>query len=120
MNRHGYSRPAPDTLLPPPPWANNAACREADPDLFFPEGTTSEAWAMEAKSWCARCLVIEDCLEDALSRREAHGVWGGTDVQERRVILRRRRERERAAHQDPGREEGADAFGGPEPPVSTP
>ncbi len=42
-----------------------------------------------AKALCAVCPVQIDCLEWALRHREEHGVWGGTDEDERRALRRR-------------------------------
>lgn len=41
-----------------------AACRDEDPDLFFPIGTTGPALRQTevAKQICHRCLVTESCL----------------------------------------------------------
>lgn len=69
-------------------WRLFAACRSADPDLFFPVSSSgrSMAQAEQAKTVCARCPVQRECLEFALRTRQAHGVWGGTTEQERQVI----------------------------------
>jgi WhiB family redox-sensing transcriptional regulator len=99
MGRHGRSRYAPDTLLRPAHWTEGAACLDAHPDLFHPEGDAATVLAdtAEAKRYCARCEVQERCLTDSLARAEPFGVWGGMDEKERRTLLRRRRERDRAA-----------------------
>ncbi|WP_162237328.1 WhiB family transcriptional regulator, partial [Aeromicrobium sp. Leaf272] len=39
---------------------------------------------------CARCPVIEQCREHALTVQEPYGVWGGLSEAERREILERR------------------------------
>ena len=74
-------------------WKLAGACRMADTEMFFP---TSDADAGPAKAVCESCRVQGPCLEYALRVREPEGVWGGTTFVERRSILRRRRERERA------------------------
>ena len=68
------------------PWVSYAACRDSDPDLFFPgpDGDTSKAIRI-----CNSCAVREQCLDYALTVRERYGVWGGTTERERRRILRR-------------------------------
>lgn len=79
-------------------WRARAACRDADPDLFFPAGTTGPAagQAAEAKRVCAGCPVRRACLDWAMTHHEKDGVWGGLDEAERhrarRLRLRRRRE----------------------------
>jgi WhiB family redox-sensing transcriptional regulator len=68
-----------------PAWAEDAACRGVDPDLFFPErGGAVDA----ALSTCAGCPVRAECLADALLRGERHGIWGGTSERTRRVLRR--------------------------------
>ncbi|HEX4903874.1 MAG TPA: WhiB family transcriptional regulator [Acidimicrobiales bacterium] len=74
-------------------WKLAGACRFADTEMFFP---TSDADAGPAKAVCESCQVQGQCLEYALTVREPEGVWGGATFVERRSILRRRRERERA------------------------
>ena len=74
-------------------WKVAGACRFASTDMFFP---TSDADAGPAKAVCETCHVQGSCLEYALSTREPEGIWGGQTFVERRSILRRRRERERA------------------------
>ena len=68
------------------PWAAYAACRGADPDLFFPgEGEDAEA----AVRICGGCPVRAECLEWALETRVRYGVWGGTTERDRRRLVRR-------------------------------
>lgn len=71
-------------------WRRNAACRDADPALFFPVGSTGPAVAQigEAKAVCARCEAQAACLEFALATNQESGVWGGTAEDERRVLRR--------------------------------
>ena len=65
----------------------------AKQDMFYP---ASDADSGPAKAVCESCAVQVPCLEYALARREPEGIWGGTTFVERRSLLRRRRERERA------------------------
>lgn len=69
------------------PWVAFAACRGAEPDLFFGDGN-GEATAI-ARRICAGCPVREECLDWALEARASFGVWGGTTEQERRRLARR-------------------------------
>ena len=68
-------------------WWESAACRTADPDLFFPVSTVGAGRdeVARAKAVCASCGVRRQCLQFALATRQAHGVWGGTTEEERRV-----------------------------------
>jgi WhiB family redox-sensing transcriptional regulator len=70
-----------------------AACQTADPELFFPVAGAGAALAeiARAKAVCGRCPVREQCLDYAIESGQAHGVWGGTTVDERRAIAARRR-----------------------------
>ena len=69
-------------------WREHAACRDSDPDLFFPIGTTGQALDQidAAKGVCDRCPVAVDCLEFALVTNQEAGVWGGTSEDERRRL----------------------------------
>jgi len=73
-------------------WRLQASCRDSDPDLYFPIGTTGPAIEQiaNAKSICRQCEVQGSCLDFALSTNQDHGIWGGTTEQERRQIRRRR------------------------------
>ncbi|WP_236706559.1 WhiB family transcriptional regulator, partial [Frankia sp. ACN1ag] len=65
-------------------------CRDEDPELFFPIGTTgpAERQVEEAKAVCARCAVTADCLAWALDTGQDSGVWGGLSEDERRALRR--------------------------------
>jgi WhiB family redox-sensing transcriptional regulator len=81
------------TTAPRPPaapaiaWLVRAACRGEDPELFFPISAKGPGHAQHerAKSICRRCPVRTPCLDYAMRRREEHGIWGGTDPEERRT-----------------------------------
>ena len=75
--------------LIPAPWTIDAACADADPDLFFVDVGES---ADEAKAICSRCPVQTDCLDFALASHERFGIWGGMSSRQRRVEARRRKE----------------------------
>lgn len=73
-------------------WQDDAACRGPHVDVFFPPPRNErreERFAREqrAKAICVQCAVTEECLNHALTARENHGVWGGTNEIERRQIL---------------------------------
>ena len=63
-------------------WREQAACRDAELDVFFPERGES---AGPARQVCARCPVRQPCLDYAISNRIAYGIWGGLTGRERRA-----------------------------------
>ena len=71
-------------------WRRDAICRDTDPDLFFPVGTTGNALVQidRAKEVCDQCPVKVDCLDYALETNQDSGIWGGTSEEERRVLRR--------------------------------
>lgn len=73
-------------------WRHRAACRDEDPELFFPVGNSGPALLQiaEAKAVCRRCPVNVECLEWALASGEDAGVWGGMSEDERRALKRQR------------------------------
>ena len=75
-------------------WRDDAACRGADIDLFFP---VSEDDAGPAKEICATCPVREACLEWAMATHQEDGIFGGMTATERRRLRRRRRSAARIA-----------------------
>jgi len=79
-------------------WRKDAACRDTDPDLFFPVGTTGPAIEQieSAKAVCRTCDAQVACLEFALSTNQDSGVWGGTSEEERRKLRRQWMARRRA------------------------
>jgi WhiB family transcriptional regulator, redox-sensing transcriptional regulator len=83
-------------------WQWLAACRGADTGLFFAPNELEDRGAKkvreaQAKAICAGCSVRSDCLEYAIRIREQHGVWGGLNELERRLLIRER-ERTRDIH----------------------
>jgi WhiB family redox-sensing transcriptional regulator len=72
-------------------WRHRAACRDEDPELFFPIGNTGPALLQieDAKAVCRRCDVIDQCLQWALESGQDAGVWGGMSEDERRALKRR-------------------------------
>jgi len=58
-------------------------CGRYDPELWFAEKPELLA---RAQAICAGCPARASCLDDALSRREPWGVWGGEIVLRGRVI----------------------------------
>lgn len=72
-------------------WRDRAACRNSDPDLFFPVGSTGPALEeiRAAKALCARCPVQDRCLAFALETNQDAGIWGGATEEERRELRRK-------------------------------
>jgi WhiB family redox-sensing transcriptional regulator len=69
-------------------WQDQARCKNADPDLFYPdppEATGKAAAAAyrarveTATTYCEFCPVKAECLTDAKDRGEQNGIWGGQD-----------------------------------------
>ena len=80
-------------------WRDNAACRDTDPDLFFPIGTTGPAVDQidSAKAVCDNCDAQPACLEFALATNQESGIWGGTSEDERRRLRKSWLARQRQA-----------------------
>jgi WhiB family redox-sensing transcriptional regulator len=74
-----------------PDWRDYAACRDADPELFFPEGNirSARAQVVMAKLFCRGCPVRTTCLRWALASGQEAGIWGGLTEDERRRLGRR-------------------------------
>ena len=81
--------PVPAALAPPidseRPWVVFSACRDADPEVFFP---VSREETDAALAICATCTVQAECLDYALEARERYGIWGGKTEKQRRRLLR--------------------------------
>jgi WhiB family transcriptional regulator, redox-sensing transcriptional regulator len=72
-------------------WKVNAACADTTVSLFFARtsGLIREEvdnLIARAKQICAHCPVTHECLDFALDRDIAEGVWGGLDEKERKRI----------------------------------
>ena len=78
------------TAVVPDPagWQADAACRDADAEVFF---SLDEQRQQEALALCADCPVRRECLEHALANGEQYGIWGGLREGERRRLMRDRR-----------------------------
>ncbi|MFM8267274.1 MAG: WhiB family transcriptional regulator [Ilumatobacteraceae bacterium] len=71
-------------------WRRQAICRDTDPELFFPVGTTGAALVQidRAKQVCGECPVQADCLQYAIDTNQDAGIWGGLSEEERRATRR--------------------------------
>jgi WhiB family redox-sensing transcriptional regulator len=58
-------------------WREDAACRNAAPELFFQISTARAALLQigQSKRICQTCPVQTQCLAWALRHQVAHGVW---------------------------------------------
>ena len=59
---------------------SRAACRQADPELFFPIAAVTGPVARQveaAKAVCGLCAIRADCLSYSLEAMP-EGIWGGT------------------------------------------
>ena len=84
---------------------SRAACKGADPDLFFTpdhyeQPAVRRRRERQAKAICAGCPVTAPCLEFGMTTR--FGTWGGLTEDDRRLLKRRlqihrRKQREEAA-----------------------
>lgn len=72
-------------------WQEVSACRDTDPEMFFPVGTTGTAanQIQRALAICSVCEVQEPCLQFALETNQEFGVWGGYPEDDRRRLRKR-------------------------------
>ena len=73
---------------PTPLWHQDAKCKGLT-ELFYIEdaGRPSRKRLAKPLAVCAACPVTDQCLQDALDRREPFGIWGGTTPAERAAML---------------------------------
>lgn len=82
---------APDFLLRPPPWSEQALCLDTDPDLFYGDADHREPTGFDralAITICEHCAVRRECLVSAILQKQHYGIWGGTDVETRARLIR--------------------------------
>jgi len=72
-------------------WRHRAICRDEDPELFFPIGTSGPALLQveQAKAVCRRCSVTDQCLSWALETGQDRRRLGRMSEEERRAVKRR-------------------------------
>jgi len=76
-------------------WQLDAACRGPQSSVFFPPSHAERkeekiSREIRAKAICDQCHVRADCLDYAIRIREPHGIWGGLNEVERKILLDRR------------------------------
>lgn len=76
-------------------WMEEAACKGADTQIFFPSKGQK---ATEAQRYCRSCLVRAECLDYAFSNESAggyhhYGIYGGLGPAERKrlTVLRKKK-----------------------------
>jgi WhiB family redox-sensing transcriptional regulator len=71
-------------------WRDRAACRDENPELFFPVSDVGPGarQVAQAKAVCGSCPVRSECLSYALDNGLDHGIFGGTAERERRRLSR--------------------------------
>jgi WhiB family redox-sensing transcriptional regulator len=75
-------------------WQRKAACRGPESVLFFPPTLPEsrgerDAREARAKQICDTCEVRPECLDYSLRISDPHGIWGGLNESERRLVLER-------------------------------
>jgi hypothetical protein len=82
MDRYGY----------PASWKRQAACL-SDPGAHWDGDLLPSMWDL-----CSGCPVIRECLAEGMTHdyRDDVGVWGGTTVEQRNRMRRKRLTPERA------------------------
>ncbi len=85
-------------------WNAQALCSTGNGDLVGVFFSDDLADISAAKSLCAQCPVMLECLEGALARREPAGVWGGQLFSGGRIVARKRRPGRPSAVPRPGDE----------------
>lgn len=75
----------------PESWQHRAACRGPQAAVFFPPPHFERKRdrlerERRAKAICATCPVMAECLDYALTIKEPHGIWGGLNEAERKLL----------------------------------
>jgi Transcription factor WhiB len=62
-------------------------CAQTDPELFFPEKSTSSRIEINAaRKLCSVCPFNSPCLEYAIKHSELVGIWAGTTQRQRQQL----------------------------------
>jgi WhiB family transcriptional regulator, redox-sensing transcriptional regulator len=74
-------------------WRLEALCRGLAPEHWFPAGEEGNKVTKrdydQARLICDRCPVEKACLDEAISREDLFGMWGGKTPRERAAMMRR-------------------------------
>lgn len=84
------------TCPPPRDWVEQASCRTADPEAWFPQPTNNvlPQESVRAVHICRSCPVRPYCLESGWD--DPWGIWGGYLAAQREDLRKRHREANRA------------------------
>ena len=83
-----------------PAWAEHAQCATYNRELFFSHKHKDITHAMRI---CAQCPALKPCLEQAITNREQHGVWGGQLFHKGKILTSKPDRGRPAQQQQPGR-----------------
>lgn len=72
-----------------PDWMDQARCRGADPELFYPSRGAADSQYRLARVMCAECPVSRECLEYGMN--EGYGIWGGLSRNQRHQLAAARK-----------------------------
>lgn len=71
-------------------WMDDAACKNTDPNDWFPEEYSLAHDNKMTRICIEQCPVQEQCLNYAIEHREKLGIWGGFTQQELKGIRTKR------------------------------
>ncbi len=84
--------PRPDAMTAPDlRWQRDAACVDAEPELFYADQSTDPSTVSAARRICRGCSVRRACVDYAIENNEQSGMWGGLTANERRSVASRGR-----------------------------
>lgn len=69
-------------------WMDAAACRDGDPDMWFP-APSDEIATEAARAVCRACPVVTTCRDYAIPQPGLEGIWGGLTPDQRQQIRTR-------------------------------
>jgi hypothetical protein len=80
-----------EMILERPYWQNRAACKGVPHEIFFPDNPGGqESVYVQARNFCNKCEVSQQCLEFALEfeqgKRDRFGMFGGLSPRQRVVL----------------------------------
>lgn len=85
MTRRRTFDPREARSIPPALADERRACKDLDPDVFYPDHASGYARAVEI---CHTCVVEDGCRTWAVGTRQSFGVYGGTTPDERHAMIK--------------------------------